>query len=115
MTRRTRGPRPKHVPQRTCIACRQTGGKRGLIRLVRTDEGVKVDPSSKMPGRGAYLHPNRDCWATALEGNRIQQALRTKLSAENRQQLADYMAELPVIEPASQETISYGEQEVNRK
>ncbi|HSH77327.1 MAG TPA: DUF448 domain-containing protein, partial [Herpetosiphonaceae bacterium] len=37
---RRKGPRPRHVPQRTCIACRETEAKRGLIRLVRTPEGT---------------------------------------------------------------------------
>lgn len=103
MSRRTRGPRPKHVPQRTCIACRKTGGKRGLVRLVRTEEGVQIDPSGKQPGRGAYLHPAKECWRVALEGNRIQQALRSKLSAENRQMLAEYMEKLPAAAAAEDE------------
>ncbi len=90
MAKYVQAQKPKHVPQRTCIACREIGGKRGLIRLVRTDSGVVVDPSGKLPGRGAYLHPSRECWGIALEGNRIQQALRTKLSAENRRTLAEY-------------------------
>lgn len=95
MSRRGKGLRPKHVPKRTCIACRQVGGKRGLVRLVRTEDGVKVDSSGKLPGRGAYLHANRDCWTVALDGNRIQQALRTKLSADDRQVLDEYMQSLP--------------------
>lgn len=103
MARRTKGPKAKHVPVRTCIACRETGGKRGLIRLVRTPDGVMVDPSSKMAGRGAYLHPNRECWLVALESNRIQQALRTKLSAEDRKALEDYASSLPEIAEESAE------------
>jgi uncharacterized protein len=91
------------VPQRTCIACRQIAGKRGLVRLVRTEVDVIVDPSGKMPGRGAYIHPSRECWAAALSGNRIQQALRTKLSEENRQTLADYMVNFPASEQVSPE------------
>ena len=83
MARGGKGQRTKHVPQRTCIACREVAGKRGLVRLVRTDEGIVVDETGKMPGRGAYLHPSRRCWATALEGNRVQQALRTKFSRES--------------------------------
>jgi hypothetical protein len=52
----------KHIPQRTCIGCRSVLAKRTLIRLVRTPEGVMVDPSGKMNGRGAYLHNQRSCW-----------------------------------------------------
>ena len=89
--------RPKHVPQRTCIACRQVGGKRGLVRLVRTEQGVAVDPSGKQAGRGAYLHRERRCWEVALKGYRIEQALRTKLSPESRRALVEFMETLPAV------------------
>lgn len=86
---------PRHVPQRTCVACRRVAGKRALIRLVRTETAVEVDPTGKHAGRGMYLHPNQQCWDAALKGGRIEQALRTKLNAANRQALRDYAATLP--------------------
>lgn len=95
--------RRKHVPQRTCIACRQTGGKRALIRLVRTDQGVQVDPTGKHAGRGAYLHPNRRCWEAALASNRLAGALRTQLSADSRAALQEFMATLPEEEESDEE------------
>jgi len=43
----------KHVPQRTCVACRQVKAKRELVRLVCVSDGsVEVDTSSKKTGRG---------------------------------------------------------------
>jgi uncharacterized protein len=87
--------RQKRVPQRMCIACRQGAGKRELIRVVRTDEGVKVDPTGKMSGRGAYLHPDRVCWQRALEQRMLQRALRTQISAADLEALAAYAATLP--------------------
>lgn len=88
--------RRKHVPQRTCIACREIAGKRGLIRLVRTPEGVQIDlTGKKLAGRGAYLHPQQRCWRQALENRRIEQALRTKLSAADRERLEAFMVTLP--------------------
>jgi uncharacterized protein len=90
--------KPKHVPQRTCIACRQVEGKRSLLRLVRTEKGVEVDATGKKPGRGAYLHPYQLCWRALLQGNRLDQALRTRLSGEDKQRLLAYMATLPESE-----------------
>lgn len=90
--------RPKHVPQRTCIACRKVAGKRSLVRLVRTEAGVVVDQTGKQAGRGAYIHPYQTCWRAVLRSNRLEQALRTRLSEENRQALLDYMATLPESE-----------------
>ncbi len=89
----------KHVPQRTCIGCRAIAGKRGLVRVVRTAAGVVVDPTGKLAGRGAYIHPTRACWETVLEGNRINQALRTPLHPENRAALRRYVETLPAEEP----------------
>ena len=76
----------KHLPQRTCIACKQINEKKSLIRLVRAENGAaEVDISGKKPGRGAYLCPNKVCWELALKKNRLEYALRTKLSNDNRQ------------------------------
>ena len=52
----------------------------------------------KRPGRGMYLHANQQCWQAALKGGRIEQALRVKLSAANRQALQAYAATLPARE-----------------
>ncbi len=81
----------KHIPQRTCIACQQKRDKKELIRLVRTSNGnTEVDLSAKKPGRGVYLCPQRDCWEIGLKRNRLEHALKTKLTDDNRQALLEY-------------------------
>ena len=86
--------RIKHVPQRTCVGCRETLPKRRMIRIVRTAEGVHVDPTSKLAGRGAYLHDRRECWERGLKGA-LQHALKTELTKEDRATLEDFMKTLP--------------------
>jgi len=98
MAKKGQRPKPKHVPQRTCIACRQVAGKRALLRLVRTEKGVEVDATGKLPGRGAYLHPYQSCWQMVLRGGRIEQALRMRVNDTDRQMLLAYMATLPKSE-----------------
>lgn len=84
--------RPKHKPQRTCIACRQTQDKRELIRVVRTPEGnVIIDPTGKANGRGAYLCRKPDCWHKGLHKGRIAQALKVTLSAQELANLQTYL------------------------
>ena len=79
------------LPQRTCIACRSTTGKRELIRVVRTPAGaVEVDLTGKKAGRGAYLCQRAECWEAALKRDRLAAALKTKLSSEDRQRLVDF-------------------------
>jgi predicted RNA-binding protein YlxR (DUF448 family) len=68
--------------------------KRNLIRLVRTEQGVVVDPTSKLAGRGAYLHDDRSCWAKGLKGP-LANALRTVLTEQDMVALKAYMETLP--------------------
>jgi len=78
----------KHMPQRTCVACRQVKAKRELIRLVHIPGGrVEVDTSGKKAGRGAYLCRARECWEMGLKGGRLGYALRTNIDHDNREQL----------------------------
>jgi len=85
----------KHLPQRTCIACRQIKEKKALMRLVSIGNGVaEVDISGRKPGRGAYLCPKKSCWELALRKNRLDYALRTKLHDDNRQSLFEYSHDL---------------------
>jgi predicted RNA-binding protein YlxR (DUF448 family) len=105
------------VPQRTCIACREVAGKRGLIRLVRTHDGrVQIDPTGKQAGRGAYLHPTQACWRQALENRQIERALRIKIDKEDRAALEAYMKGLPApVEEASRDEASGNEASRNEE
>jgi len=76
------------------VGCREVLAKRTLIRVVRTPEGVKVDPTGKAAGRGAYLHNQRSCWQKGLKGA-LSHALKIELSGQDRQTLEDYLASLP--------------------
>jgi len=90
------GLRPKHVPQRTCIACRTTQAKRGLVRVVRTPEGrVALDPTGKQNGRGAYVHETRACWDAALKKDRLGHALKASVPPEDLEQLKAHAETLP--------------------
>ena len=87
--------RRKHIPQRTCVACREVLPKRSLIRIVRTSNGVQVDPTGKKAGRGAYLHDQRSCWEKGLKGA-LAHALRVELTPEEREDLMDFANSLPL-------------------
>lgn len=84
--------RPKHIPQRTCIACRQKVDKLRLTRIVRTtDDGVIVDPSGKQNGRGAYLCDQASCWDKALSSPQLlNQALMAEVTSEERVRIATF-------------------------
>jgi predicted RNA-binding protein YlxR (DUF448 family) len=75
------------------VGCRESLAKRSLIRIVRGTDGVRVDPTGKAPGRGAYIHDRRSCWEEALRGS-LERALKTELNATERQALEEHMRTL---------------------
>jgi predicted RNA-binding protein YlxR (DUF448 family) len=82
--------RIKKTPQRICVGCQLTKGKKELIRIVRTpDLQVMIDPSGKKSGRGAYLCRDLECLQAALAGKRLQRALRTELPPDVVNQLKE--------------------------
>ena len=85
----------KHIPQRTCVGCHTVLPKRTMTRLVRTPEGVVIDPTGKRNGRGAYLHNKRSCWERGLKGP-LAHALKTELTDADRALLEEFMHTLPV-------------------
>jgi predicted RNA-binding protein YlxR (DUF448 family) len=86
------------------VGCRTVRPKRQLIRLVRLTEGIRVDPTGKLAGRGAYLHNRRSCWETGLKGT-LANALKTTLTTDNIQQLRQFMETLPVDDEGTGEQV----------
>jgi predicted RNA-binding protein YlxR (DUF448 family) len=81
---------PRSEPERTCIGCRKTAGKRDLLRIVRTPQGeVRVDASGTAPGRGAYVHADRACVTAAIARGAVARSMRMGLRAEEAARLGD--------------------------
>ena len=51
----------KKTPLRMCIACRQLIEKRDMLRVVRSEDKIFLDFTSKASGRGAYVCNNPEC------------------------------------------------------
>lgn len=98
---RKKGPRPKHVPQRMCIICREHDAKRGLHRIVRSPEGaVSPDPTGRRNGRGAYLCHKTACWEKALSSGALARALNVEIDTETLDALRQHAATL-LAEPTA--------------
>jgi predicted RNA-binding protein YlxR (DUF448 family) len=83
----------RHIPQRTCVACRSERPKRDMVRIVRAPDGaVAVDPTGKRSGRGAYLCLQPPCWQAALKRHALDKALKTELTVADREALAAFGA-----------------------
>jgi len=64
------------APERSCLNCRKKGKKGELIKLASTPSGVVIDYSEKLPGRGAYLCPDRTCIEKGLRADTLSRAFR---------------------------------------
>lgn len=92
----SRGMAVRHIPQRTCIGCRQSSAKRRLVRVVRLPSGsVQMDPTGKKSGRGAYLCWDRRCWEAALKRKSLEHALKTTITPVDRAALESYAQQIP--------------------
>lgn len=94
MMRTTKQKKVKHVPQRTCIACRKIRDKQAMIRIVSTPDGsIEVDVNGKMSGRGAYLCKDVGCWEEGLKGSRLAYSLNTGIDRESKNRLLSWIKE----------------------
>ena len=87
------------------MGCRQVLPTRQLTRIVRSPEGVVIDPNGKLPGRGAYVHDQKSCWVKALKGS-LANALRTTIQEQDLAALRTYMETLPEGEASTEETMA---------
>ena len=71
------------VPTRSCVFCRTSREKRELLRVVRTpDGGVRIDPTSRANGRGAYVCRDEACITGATGRGGLHRALEAPIPAE---------------------------------
>ena len=76
-------PMTMHVPERSCIGCRNRAPRAQLLRLVSGGGGqLMVDERAVMPGRGAWIHPDSACFALAERKRVFGRALRTSGSPD---------------------------------
>ncbi len=76
-------PKVRKIPQRQCVACGTMRAKRELVRVVRTPAGeVRVDPTGKLSGRGAYVCLDASCVDRALRGRRLEGVLERPISED---------------------------------
>ena len=75
--------KPRKIPQRQCVGCREMRDKKALLRIVKTPEGaILLDTTGKKSGRGAYVCPDPECLKKARKSRALERALETAIPAE---------------------------------
>ena len=86
--------KPRKIPQRQCLGCREMKNKKDLIRVVRSPEGeISLDFKGKKPGRGAYVCPDAACLSRARKSRALERAFETAIPPEVYEQLEAQMRE----------------------
>ena len=87
--------KPRKIPMRLCVGCREMKPKAELIRAVRSAEGeVSLDPTGKKAGRGAYCCRDVNCLKRALKQKQLDRALEVRLTEEANEALLHTIQEL---------------------
>jgi len=81
----------KKIPIRMCCSCKNHIEKTSLIRLVKINTNIIIDPSYKMPGRGAYICKNITCIKKSKKAKSIEKALSGSISASIYENLEAFM------------------------
>ncbi len=83
----------KKIPLRKCVGCGENKPKNNLIRIVKNKEnGVKVDPTGKMNGRGAYVCADKNCIDNTRKNKKLEKTLRVGIPDEIYEELYDIIS-----------------------
>ncbi len=56
--------------------------KEMLIRVVKNTEGIQIDTSGKLAGRGAYVCKNADCLKGVRKSKRLDKIFHTQIPTD---------------------------------
>ena len=83
-------------PVRTCVACREGKPKAEMLRVVRTPDGeIKIDPTGKCAGRGAYVCNEPSCVGKCVKKRIFDKVFGVRLSDEDYASIAEQYVKKP--------------------
>ncbi len=75
--------KPRKIPMRMCVGCREMKPKLQLLRVVKPQEGdAHIDRTGKAPGRGAYVCDALECLRKARKTRALERALECDIADE---------------------------------
>ncbi len=71
---------------RKCVGCGELKPRENLIKITKDykDGNIVIEPDSKTFGRSAYLCYNQSCIEAALKKSKLNKALRTSQSLQDK-------------------------------
>ena len=88
--------KPKKIPMRMCVGCREMKPKKELLRVVRSPAGeISFDLTGRKPGRGAYVCHSSECLLRAIKQKQLERTFSAPISDEVRDALTEQIADIP--------------------
>lgn len=72
----------KKIPLRQCVGCGEMKGKKDMMRVLKTDDGICLDATGKKNGRGAYVCKNGDCLKLARKNKGLERSFKMSIPQE---------------------------------
>lgn len=72
----------RKIPMRMCVVTREKFPKKELIRVVRSEDGIIIDETGKVNGRGAYLKKDISVIEKAEKSKILEKHLETVVPSE---------------------------------
>ncbi|MBE5893568.1 MAG: YlxR family protein [Lachnospiraceae bacterium] len=72
----------KKIPLRQCVGCGEMKGKKDMMRVLKTDDGICLDATGKKNGRGAYVCKNGDCLKLARKNKGLERSFKMSIPVE---------------------------------
>ena len=74
--------KPRKIPMRMCVGCREIKPKAQLLRVVKPQDGdAHIDRTGKAQGRGAYVCGQIECLRKARKSRALERALEAQIDA----------------------------------
>ena len=83
----------KHIPLRMCVVTREMLPKAQLIRLIKTEDGLMIDKTLKMQGRGFWISKKKEVIELAKKKKVLNKVLHKEVREEFYNLLEDYISE----------------------
>lgn len=72
--------KPRKIPMRMCVGCREMKPKVQMIRVVKPQDGAAhIDTTGRSQGRGAYVCPSLECLRRAKKSRALERALEAQI------------------------------------
>jgi hypothetical protein len=85
----------KKTPLRKCVGCGEMIAKKDMLRVIKNKEGeIKLDPTGKENGRGAYLHLDRECFEKAVKSKGLERSFKMSIDPSIYERLEKEMTDI---------------------